>query len=161
MTATTARPTWYDTQLTAYRPFIRKLARKAYRRNSEDLEQQICERAMLRWHIYDPTRYKFGTWLVQVARNCVAENRETAGAQMRSAPTVSFDDSHSAATPPNQLDYAELSQVLRRLSGTRDSEALIRVAMGEEMPDVANDMGVSRQRVFQLCQRERARLVAA
>lgn len=61
-------------------------------------------------------------------------------------------------TPATQLEYAELSSVLGRLSGTRDSQALVRLAMGDELQDVAVDFGVSRERVRQLAERERNRL---
>lgn len=168
---TTTRPEWYDDKLIAYMPFARKCARKLA--GSDDIEEVMQDAyadALNRWAMYDHENYRFGTWVYQVVRNTCANRRARAAAKKRSTNVLHFDhhvfneyDDDSVATAlaptlPNQLDYAELSAVLRNLSGTRDSEALMRIAMGDELQDVATDFGVSRERVRQLAERERGRL---
>ena len=157
------RPAAYDAQVVAYQPFIRRLANKAYRNgNADDLAQEITMEALRRWRVYSD-RYKFGTWLVQVARNVVAAAGKRSATKMRAGKHISInrsgvEDSRHNAAPPSQDDYAELSAVLRRVSGTRDGEALVRIAMGEELSEIAAEFGVSRERVRQLAERGRARL---
>jgi len=176
---TTTRPKWYDDKLIAYMPFARKCARKLA--GSDDIEEVMQDAyadALNRWAMYDHENYKFGTWVYQVVRNTCANRRARAKAKKRSGAEWSLDRSmfgdsgdspdfetgvgknwHDVTgSPANQLDYAELSAVLRNLSGTRDSEALMRIAMGDELQDVATDFGVSRERVRQLAERERGRL---
>lgn len=159
----TTRPASYDQKLVDYLPFFRRCAnRLAYNDDADEIVQDAYVDGLNRWHMYDAENYKFGTWVFQLVR-CAASNRRVkARAKKRAGVSVQIEDMVGhPSTLPNQLDYAELSAVLRRLSGTRDSDALMRVAMGEELDDVGAGYGVSKQRVFQLCQRERARLVAA
>lgn len=157
------RPAWYDQKLTEYLPFIRKLANKAYPRSPDDLVQDVTVLALRKWQSYSDD-YKFGTWLVQLTRNAVSDRKQAASRKKRTAVLVAidrggFDDSKHVASNPNQHDYVELSQVLRRLSGTRDSDVLMRIAMGDELGEIGADYGISRERVRQLGERERKRLV--
>lgn len=152
-----ARPAWYDQKLVEHTHLIRSIARKRrYGVVAEELMQDIYVSAMQRWHYYDD-KYEFGVWIRLVASHVIASQREKAGRIKRTAKLVTIDDV-SPATPPTQHDYAELSETLRRLSGTRDSDVLIRYAMGEELGEIAVDYGVSRNRIHQLCERERGRL---
>jgi len=170
----TQRPAEFDAMLVAYRPFIRKVIRaRARREDLEDLEQETFEDACRRWSTFRGEDYSFATWLAFVARAVIQahkrynEAKKRAGAEwsLDTGYTDRSDDNGSSlhgswlpALPQNQLDYAELSAVLRNLSGTRDSEALMRIAMGDDLQDVATDFGVSRERVRQLAERERGRL---
>ncbi|MNL39726.1 hypothetical protein D3C87_1620190 [compost metagenome] len=70
-------------------------------------------------------------------------------------------DSVLAATPATQLDYVELSETIKRLSGTRDSDVLMRYAMGEDLAVIGADYGIGKERARQLCERERKRLRVA
>ncbi|MBC7149031.1 MAG: sigma-70 family RNA polymerase sigma factor [Rhizobium sp.] len=171
---TTTRPKWYDDKLVAYMPFARKCAhRLAGRDDVDEVVQDAYVDACNRWAMYDSENYKFGTWIFQVVRNACANRKTKAMAKKRCGSEWSMDTDETEtrsdnskslhgswlpALQPNQLDYAELSAVLRNLSGTRDSEALMRIAMGDELQDVAADLGVSRERVRQLAERERGRL---
>jgi RNA polymerase sigma factor (sigma-70 family) len=158
------RPAWYDAQLLAYTPFIEKMANRAYPNgNADELVQEIYLLALRKWDRYNQS-YKFGTWLIQLCRNVVSERKHAASRKKRAAVHVTIDatgieHTKHVAIDPSQHSYAELSEALRRLSGTRDSDALMRLAMGDELQDVAIDMGISRERVRQLAARERVRLV--
>lgn len=172
-TTATTRPKWYDDKLIAYIPFARKCARKlAGNDDIEEVLQDFYLDACNRWAMFDKENYKFGTWVYQLVRNTCSNRRARAKAKKRAGHEISIDHraphlrdsddeaftTHLAPTPPSQHDYAELSAVLRGLSGTRDSVALMRLAMGDELQDVATDFGVSRERVRQLAERERGRL---
>lgn len=168
----TPRPDWYDKLLVDYLPFARKCAnRMRGNDDADEIVQDFYVDACNRWAVYDRENYKFGTWVWQLTRNAVFNRRAYRRAKMRTGSEWSFDkkmpskfeggDDYSQdwlCTPATQLEYAELSSVLGQLSGTRDSQALIRLAMGDELQDVAVDFGVSRERVRQLAERERERL---
>ena len=61
-------------------------------------------------------------------------------------------------TQPRQEDYAELSHTLARLTG-RSGEVLTRRAMGETLEEIGNDLGVTRERVRQIENAARAKLL--
>lgn len=154
----TARPAEFDSAVMAYMPGLRRLAARLGWRDDDkdDLVGDTIVDALTRWRTY---KEEFGLWsFLQFAMRSLSRDRRRL--TNRNVCVVEFREEYSAATPPNQTDYAELSSTLGRLSGTRDSDALMRVAMGDDLSEVANDLGVSKQRVHQLCQRERKRLVA-
>lgn len=145
------RPASFDAMLTDHMSFVRFLAK-----DREDTVQDIVLAAIQKWEQYT-SFYRFSTWLGFIARGVQDDANDKRLATKRTGRVVSTEHI-SAGILPTQLDYAELSETLRRLSGTRDSEALMRVAMGDEYHEIAKDMGVSKQRVHQLVERERARL---
>lgn len=152
------RPASYDAQLRAYAPYIRKLARKIDQANGEDVAQDINMRAVENWHIYDPA-YSFGHWVRTLALSVQSERYRASCRLKRKAVLVPIDQVESGEPPCEEL-RAELSEIVRMLSG-RGGEALLRNAMGEDMKDIGLDMGVGRCRVGQLIDRERKRLMAA
>lgn len=155
------RPASYDAQVVAYLPFIRKLVNRGRRRvGAEDRIQEVVAELLEKWQVYDD-RYKFGTWVALMARNVYLANRQMRQAKKRQVDSEGYRREYGYRSSPEQEDYAELSAVLNRLSGTRDSEALMRFAMGDELQDIGADLGVSKQRVFQLIERERGRLRVA
>ena len=151
------RPASYDRLLADHQGLIWKIIRRFGPPSPDDTFQEINTNLVARWNKWDSERYKFSTWVWTVACNVIAAERRYSRAKSRSARLVSFDEYMSPATPPNQLDFAELSQALRRISG-RDGEALLRLAMGDELADVADDFGVSRERARQLAARQRSKL---
>ncbi|UYE95843.1 hypothetical protein KNLIENLN_00030 [Sinorhizobium phage NV1.1.1] len=163
MTATTDnRPAWYDEKVTEYMPFIRRMANVAARYSrqngsAEDIEQDIVAELLAKWSAYDK-QYKFGTWVGIMAKNVYLAKRQYRSAQKRRLDAGAYRLEFGCSSSPSQEDYTELSATLGRLSGTRDSEALMRFAMGDELHDIGADLGVSKQRVFQLIERERTHL---
>lgn len=160
----TPRPDWFDKLLVEYMPFARKCANQM--RGGDDAEeilQDFYVDACNRWAAYD-RQYRFGTFVFQVVRNVVQNRKTYRTRKMRAGGALSLDMSQDSGmdnwlkTPATQHDHAELACVLRSMSGTRDSEALIRRAMGEELEEIGTDMGISRERVRQLAERERERL---
>lgn len=152
----TPRPAWFDAKLSEYSPMINKLANNARRRGgADDLAQDIRLAAMERWESYRPDDFKFGTWIAWVARSVISTAKIKAETKKR---TVVMADRQVSA-PATQQVHAELAEVLSRLSGTRDSEVLLRFAMGEDLAAIGAEMGISRERARQLCERERKRLI--
>lgn len=145
------RPASFDILLTEHMPFLRHLAR-----DREDVVQNIALAAMQKWQRYSGD-YKFSTWLGLVARAVGADVRVKRDAKKRAARFVGVD-AVTASVPASQHDYVELSETLRRLSGTRDSDVLMRHAMGEELAVIGADYGIGKERARQLCERERRRL---
>jgi len=157
--ASTTRPKWYDDKLVAYMPFIRKFANRAVRNSdSDDLAQEICASACAKWQSYN-VDYGFGTWVRWMARDTLKNRRAYTAAQMRAAREVAVDaDSHGLAVAPAQESSVDLSAVLSHLSETRSGAMLVRLAMGDFLPEIGADLGISKQRVKQLIDIERGRL---
>lgn len=152
----TTRPATFDAAVMEYLPGLRNLAHRLGWRDDDKAEivNDTIVDVLNRWKTY---KEEYGLWsFLQFAMRSLSVTRRRRA--NRNVSVIEFREEYSAAVAPTQQDFAELSSVLRRLSGTRDSDALMRVAMGDELGDVANDMGITKQRVFQLCQRERARL---
>jgi RNA polymerase sigma factor (sigma-70 family) len=166
--ATTTRPATYDKLLVDYMPFARKCANRLsalYGDDADEIVQDFYVDACHRWRSYDAENYKFGTWVFHVVRNVAMNRKNARKTKKRSGLAMSVYDAMDGgisptwlSTAPSQHDYAELSDILAQLSGTRDSEALMRRAMGDELWEIANDMGISRERVRQISERERERL---
>lgn len=150
------RPAEFDARLAEYSPMINKLANNARRSGgADDLAQDIRLAAMERWQSYRPEDFKFGTWLAWVTRSVVSDAKIKAATKKRTAVVMT---DHRVSAPATQQIHAELVEVLSRLSGTRDSDVLLRFAMGEDLAAIGAEMGISRERARQLCERERKRL---
>lgn len=150
MNKTTIDP--YDAALLEHQPLIRRLAhgycgQHPYNGEPDDFAQDVCELALARAKNYRAT-YKFATWIHYLAGWVATNRKQLASAKRRTGRTVAVPD--SLAVAPRQHDYTELSDALRRLPGTREAGVALRVAMGDEGPEIANDMGISRERVRQL-----------
>ena len=156
------RPKWYDDKVTEYLPFVRRLVNTQNQRGPEDMVQDVMLEAMRKWPLYRDD-YKFGTWMALMVGNVISDRRAVAGAKKRQARLCSLDAGgvSNMSTPARQHDQLELSEALRRLSGTRDSEVLMRYAMGEDLAVIGADYGIGKERARQLCERERKRLRAA
>lgn len=160
------RPQWYDDKLIAHMPLAHKCAyRMASDDDHDEVLQDFYEAAIRKWDAFDADNFKFATWVYIVMRNVCQARRRARRSASRTGTTVEINDiavigASALTTPATQQGCAELSEVIRRLTGTRDSEAIVRVAMGETMSEVGQTMGITRQRVLQLIERERAALMA-
>ena len=155
------RPQWYDEKLIAHMPLAHRCAHRMARYDDhDDVVQDFYEMAIRKWRGFDFENHKFSAWVYIIMRNVCQTRMRTRLTASRNGTTVEITDATSPTTPPSQQGCAELSETLRRLTGTRDSEALVRVAMGETMVEIGADMGITRERVRQLIERERAALRA-
>jgi RNA polymerase sigma factor (sigma-70 family) len=154
------RPAAYDRQMVEHIPLMKKIAGRYGMKDREEFVQELCTELMHRWEGRDDS-YTFATWVWSNALNVRSRLSMARKAKKRSAPTVPLDVIGDRACQPNQDDVVELSQVIQRLSGTRDSEILIRHVMGDDLAAIGRDYGVGRERARQLAERERSRLRAA
>lgn len=160
MNATSISPAAYNAMLVEHRPLVRKMAhfycaKHPANGDPEDFAQDLCEMALVRATNYR-TNYLFATWIRYLSKAVAYTRKQKAAAKSRSGRSVEVPE--TLATPASQHDYAELSQVLRHVAG-RGGEALVRVAMGDRLEDVGADMGISKERVRQITNVERRRLV--
>jgi len=157
MTAT--RPAEYDRQVINHLPLIRKIAYRLGVKDVEDFVQDVC--VSLFRSSGESGTYRFATWVWTAARGVNALDKIRHATKKRSGRHVEFRDFHSPSVEANQEDYADLSAAVRSLSGTRDSDFLIRHAMGDSLAEIGRESGVGRERARQLVERERAHLRAA
>lgn len=153
-TANDNRPAGYDAQVLAHMPLIRRIASSYCLRHPangevEDFVQDALAEAFRIGHLFDG-RYKFSSWIFFACRSVIAERRKPQPSLMPATDSV----------PARQHDYAELSEALRRLSGNRASDMLVRHAMGSDFAEIGQAFGITKQRAHQLVRRERAALVA-
>lgn len=154
------RPAAYDREVVNHIPLMRKIAARYGASDREEFVQELCTELFLRWQGRDES-YTFATWVWTNALNVRSRLAMARKAKKRCAPTVPFDAIRDRSCQPNQEDVVELSQVIRRLSGTRDSEILVRHVMGDDLAAIGRDYGVGRERARQLAERERSRLRAS
>lgn len=154
---TTTRPKWYDEKLVAYAGLIARLARVYGGRQHDEVAQDIYLDAINRWDRYVPDQYSFAMWLKLCARNVASKRKQYRMAQMRRADVCAFDEAYTMSAQPTQHEAMELADTVRHLTG-RNGQILLRVASGEFMHDIGEEMGISKQRVEQIVRQERAAL---
>lgn len=154
----TQRPAEFDARLMAYYPGMRKLAAKYVpRQYREDLVTDTIMYCLSHWQSFREDG-GFWAWIKWCMRGVVSNQAQAAVAR-KGLALVNDDFAYAAAaTPAAQERYAELSAVLGQLSGTRNGRVVLRRAMGDQLLEIANDIGVTKARVDQIQKAERARL---
>jgi RNA polymerase sigma factor (sigma-70 family) len=159
------RPASFDAAVLEWRPLLRKIASRfePRRQDREDLVQETIMTALHRWASYRPEA-KLSTWLVFQMRAVVQARRrkpqlETISVDMMQAkidnqealgPRVMDHFTASVSIPATQAAQAPAMRALAQLGDTRGERALVRLAAGETGQEVANTMGISRERVRQI-----------
>lgn len=146
------RPASFDALLAKYDGFIR--AKCAAYPDAEDLYQSVLLRALTRWKQYRPNG-KFMSWIGYQIKSQYHEPQRRAKRGEKYpyyAPRVATD-----ATQEHAADVA------RAVAGlpTNEREVISLLAVGFDGGEVGRFRGISRQRVFQIAERARERLVAA
>jgi len=149
------RPPSFDAKIMAYRPGLINLAYKFGYRGDErdDLVTDTIIYCLEHWQSY---REDGGLWMWLFWKM-----RGIVSAQKRVGRIKIFDledYTQIARTPPNQEDYADLSTVLAQLSG-RSGDVLLRRSIGCQLEEIGKDIGVSRERVRQIEEAARAKLM--
>lgn len=145
------RPSSFDAALLKYQPGLARLASRLRPEDPESLLQDLNVFALSRHTNFrgDPSQPKSGFWnWLQLNMRSMAQSQ-----RRRSVPPKG-----EITTQPIQEDYAELSRTLARLTG-RSGAVLTRRAMGETLEEVGNVLGVSRERVRQIENAARAKLL--
>lgn len=151
------RPPEFDARLLSYLPGMQSLAYKlGYRdEDRDDIVTDTFAYCLEHWQNYREDG-GFWNWIYWQMRGMSSNTRARRVPRLVEAG-IQYDN---AKTMPNQQQYAELCETLRGLTA-RDGGVLIRLAMGDQLAEIACDMGVSRERARQLGARARARLVAS
>jgi len=154
------RPQWYDYEISARMPFMRKMAnRMTTPDKADELIGDTYVLALSQWKKYNQ-EFKIGTWLVVLMRHARRDTQQKAGRKMRSARMVSIDD-FDRGVPATQEDYVELSQTISAIQKGRGGDVLLRYAMGDELKEIGDETGLSRERVRQIKQAALSKLNAA
>lgn len=156
MTATTPRPATFDATVMAYMPGLKNLARRlvANREAQTDLVTDTVISALHRWQSFRDEG-NIWTWLSLVMRSCARENRDKVRRRIQfSDDKIAYE---GARTNPSQHVYAEVSSVLDLIDG-RDRTVLMRRAMGYELEEIGDVLGVTAERVRQIETKARVKL---
>ncbi len=156
------RPDGFDAALEKQLPVLRRYARRLAKTSdaAEELLQEAVADILRRAHTCRMETFKtWSNWAVYGTYSTMAKRKSrlkrTANVASMSA-LAEFD----VGTKSSQQESAELSSVLGLLKG-RDGEMTLRVAMGETLEEIGRDYGLGRERVRQLVERERARVLAS
>lgn len=95
----------------------------------------------------------FWNWASLIMRDIARQKRNRA---MRAVQTAPLEVAWAASTPPSQEYAVDLGTVLAHVGGV-----LLRRAAGDKLQEIANDRGVSRERVRQIEVMEREALKKA
>lgn len=159
------RPKEFDKAVMAYMPALTKLARKLTNTadEREDLVQDTMAYVFSHWTNFrgEPSTPKNGmyNWLTLNMRSLAQGKRKVASNARKNMPKANESALTSMATAPRQEDIAYANQVVRRLSRSREGRMLVRLGGGEMLKDVAAKRGIGVERVRQLTERARERLV--
>ncbi|MBZ9984961.1 hypothetical protein LB521_27895 [Mesorhizobium sp. BR-1-1-8] len=159
------RPEEFDRRVMAYLPALKKLARKLANTNDErdELVQDTLAYVFGAWRNFrgDPSEPKNGmyNWLTLNMRSIAQGKRRVAANARKNMPIQDDTVLMGMSTPARQENITYANQVVRRLSHSRDGRMLVRIGGGELLRDVAAKRGIGGERVRQLTERARARLV--
>lgn len=148
------RPASFDVLLMQWMPFLHKLS-QSFERHAQDREDLVNETvtvALHRWSNYRPDA-SFPGWLSFQMRSCVSVRVRKQHADLRWGARINPE--WNSAAQPNQDEIVELSQVIGMLRPGRDRDVFLRVVDGESGQAVADEYGISRERVRQIVARQR------
>ncbi|MFC0245797.1 sigma-70 family RNA polymerase sigma factor [Falsochrobactrum ovis] len=148
------RPASFDALLLQWTPFLHKLSLNFEHdaQDREDLVNETITVALHRWGNYR-TDASFPGWLSFQMRSCVSARMRKQHADVRWIARVNPEWNSTAQ--PNQDDVVELSQVIGMLNPGRDRDVFLRVIDGESGQVLADEYGISRERVRQIVARQR------
>lgn len=150
------RPSDFDSRVLAHIPMLERMAARFCHPNErEEVVQETIARVLEKWEQFreDGSFYK---WL-QFRFRDVCDMRKTRKIKMVDDPEGLILASMS--TQPQQENIVYAKQVVRRLSRTREGRMLVRIGGGEKLKDIAAKRGIGKERVRQLTEKARARLV--
>lgn len=150
------RPPSFDNAVMAYRPGMRNLASKLGYRGAEavDLVTDTIAYCLEHWTNFHGQTDKMWNWIYWQMRGIVKNSRSRKHVILVAAGTAY----ESAEISASQMDVAHASQVVGLLSG-RAGDMTMRLAMGDTLDEISRQHGISRERVRQLVERERGRVL--
>lgn len=159
----TSRPAEFDARVMAYLPGLSKLARRLTNSATEreDLVQETMAFAFDRWQNFREDGGLWN-WLQMNMRAILQMQRSKQATLARRLPIKDDPEGRligQLGTAARQEDIAYANQVVRRLSYTRDGRMLVRLGKGEKLREIGERRGIGSERVRQLTERARERLV--
>ncbi|MBB5664772.1 RNA polymerase sigma factor (sigma-70 family) [Rhizobium leguminosarum] len=148
------RPPEFDARIMQYKRGLEALARKLTR-NAEEREDLVTDTiiyCLRNWRGYREDG-GFYNWMYWSMRGVLSLRRD---ATRRRLAIVDDPEGRLMAmrgTLPTQMDHVELTQTLAAMS-ERGGDVVIRRAMGETLPVIAADLGVTAERVRQIEEKE-------
>lgn len=146
------RPKEFDDRVTAYLPGLRALA-KRISSEPDELVSDTLIYAFKNWKSFRPDG-AFWAWISLNMRS-ISQQR----AKRNRLHTCRVDLAMLVPTPARQEHAVDLRRVRENLN-YRAGICLLRHASGETYREIAADLGVSYERVHQLCDVARARLLS-
>lgn len=155
------RPDGFDAALERQMPVLRRYALRLTRDEdrAEDLNQDALANILQRANKCRMETFK--TWANLTLFGTFTKGAKLRRAQKRTADVVSMTafDELPNGMQATQHESAELAEVVGKLEG-REGVMVMRAAMGETLEEIGRDYGIGKERVRQLIERERKRLVA-
>lgn len=149
------RPAAFDAAITAYIPGLQKLARR-YTKTPEQRDDLVSDTviyALDKWRNFRPHddgTAGMWTWLSWQMRAVVSNARSAAVNRRKNMTFVAMDDAvNLPSTPAGQESSADLSVVLGQIGGLKHGDVLMRRAMGDKLVDIAEERGLSVERIRQ------------
>lgn len=158
------RPTSFDDRVMQYRPGLSKLAWKftSNREDHDDLVNDTIAEALANWRSFREDG-GFWNWLAWAMRGVAQNTRQQMRAKKRTGAVVNIEGMLESRLPhvgANQEAAYDLSRLHSQLSQTKHGRLLLRLAAGDTQLDLANELGVSKQRVSQIISQQREGLSA-
>lgn len=149
------RPAEFDARLMAYLPYIRKRAARLAPSDPEEFTQETITHMLGIWQNFREDG-GFFKWIVWNMRG-IAQKRAVAD-KRRKAREPLYIASQQRNALPSQEHAADIALVMARIT-PRLQPVFAVVAAGGELAEAGALLGVTRQRINQLMQAERRRLV--
>lgn len=145
------RPADFDARLLGYMPHLKRLASRLCNNadEREELVQESLAYILSHWTSFRPDG-GFYNWITLCMRHKAQDKRRREAKRKTRITFVDDEESMVAASYlPNQLDRLELLQTLEQLDSNRHGEVVLRRAMGEGLREIADEYGVSKERIRQ------------
>jgi RNA polymerase sigma-70 factor, ECF subfamily len=109
---------------------------------AEDLTSETFERALRRWHRFDPRRGNAQTWLCQLARSAALDHFRSEERRRRREERVAEPDRGAEIELPDEYGPI-LRQALRTLSGAEREVIALRVVLELDTKTAARVLAIS------------------
>lgn len=153
----TQRTAAFDSAVMAYVPALKKLARKLDKTDYEELLQDTLTYVFAKWQNFraDPAQPRSGmySWLTLTMRSIAQAKRQLV--RPKHVEIANWDKPVAA----RQEETVFAGEVLSRLAQTREGRMLVRFAKGEKLREIGKRRGIGAERVRQLIEKARDRLV--
>lgn len=119
------------------------LRRTSNREVAEDVVSEAFLRAARFYERFDPTRAKFSTWVISIARNCISDyfDREVATAPIDEVPEGVFAQEDTQADHLD--DLAMLQKLLAKLDDEEKELIYLKYYEGKRNTEIAEVLGMN------------------